>query len=147
MPRLSAKPIVNFQNINSFKYANQWIVSAGNANTLYFQLVDLDSACSPECALRYISGIGALNQPVGLRVTFPSIDCNSIISLLATQQSLDGSIWSVTIPSILTPQTGNVMFQLFEGNNINNFVGLQLIVVNYQNSGSDSGLPDNTFFF
>ena len=54
--RLSARPIVNFQNVNSFKYANQWTVSAGNSNTLYFQLVDLD-----QCGLRYLAGIGSGN--------------------------------------------------------------------------------------
>jgi hypothetical protein len=147
MPRLSAKAIVNFQNINSYKYANQWIVSAGNTNTLYFQLVDLDSACSEECSLRYIAGVGTSNQPTGIRVTFPSVDCNQVIVLLATQDPNDGSIWSVTIPSVKTPQTGAVQFQIFEGNNIRSFTVQQMMVVNYQNSGGDGRLPDNTFFF
>jgi hypothetical protein len=147
MPRLTAKPIVNFQNINSFKYTNQWSVSAGNNNVLYFQLFDLDSACSDQCAIRYMAGVGASNQPVGVQVSFPSIDCNASFTLIATQQSDDESIWSVSIPSINTPGSGNVQFKVFEGNNIRSFVVKQMIVVNYQNSGSDGSLPDSTYFF
>ena len=45
--RLSAKPIVNYTDINHFSYVNQWIVSAGDPNVLYFQLVDLDQG--PGC--------------------------------------------------------------------------------------------------
>jgi len=142
--RLAAKPIVNFQNINSFNYANQWIVSAGDSNVLYFQIINLDG-CG--CPLRYIPGIGSTNQPVGLKVTFPSIDCSQVLTLLAQQNPNDGSIWSVTIPTTSTPQTGNVNFQLFEGNSFKTFQGLQLLVVQYNNNGGDGTLPDNTFFF
>lgn len=149
MARLSAKPIVNYTTINSFSYANQWIVSASNTNTLYFQLINLDSGCSGECQLRYIPGVGTSNQPVGLRVTFPSIDCTQIITMFATQvaPTEDASIWSVSIPSTITPQTGAVQFQLFEGNNINSFRVEQMICVNYNGSGSDGTLPDSTYFF
>jgi len=148
MARLSAKPIVNYSNINSFSYANQWIISASNTNTLYFQLVNLDSGCG-DCSLRYIPGVGVSNQPIALKVTFPSIDCTAVITMFASQVSPcgDGSIWSVSIPSTITPQTGAVQFQLFEGNNITSFRVEQMICVNYNGSGSDSGLPDNTFFF
>lgn len=146
MARLSAKPIKNFQNINSFDYSQQWAVSAGDQNTLYFQLVDLDS-CPSDCPLRYIAGIGTGNTPVQVRVTFPSIDCNSQFTLVATQNTDDGSIFSITIPYTSTPQTGNVRFVVYQGNNINNFEVLQMMVVQYSNSGSDGNLPDNTFFF
>ena len=145
MPRLSAKPIVNFQNINSFKYAPQWTIQAGNSSTLYFQLVDLD-----QCDLRYIAGVemcGVSNQPVGLRVYFPSIDCSQVLSLLAIQNPNDESIWSVNIPATNTPQTGAVKFQLFEGNNTTSFLVQQMIVVQYLQDGSDGNLPDHTFFF
>ena len=142
MPRLSAKPIINFQNINSFKYSSQWIVQAGNTYTLYFQLIDLD-----QCNLRYLAGIGAQNQPTALRVFFPSIDCSQVIMLLAVQNPNDQSIWSVVIPSTNTPQTGAVKFVLFEGNTQTNFQVQQAIVVEYGNDGNDGTLPDNTFFF
>lgn len=140
--RLSARPIINFQNINSFKYANQWNIFAGDPNVLYFQVTDLD-----QCGLRYIAGLGTSNMPVGLKVMFPSIDCSQVLTLIAQQNPNDGSIWSVTIPTTNTPQTGNVNFQLFEGNSYKTFQGLQLLVVNYTNDGSDPNLPDNTFFF
>lgn len=140
--RLSAKPIVNFQGINSYKTANQWSIYAGNNNTLYFQVVDLD-----QCGLRYIPGIGVTNQPVGIKVIFPSIDCSKKLELIAQQQASDGSIWSVQIPVTNTPQTGNVMFQLFEGNNYSSFVVDQMLIVNFLNNGGDGSTPDNSFFF
>jgi len=142
MPRLSAKPIINFQNINSFKYANQWTVQAGNSSTLYFQLVDLD-----QCNLRYLAGIGTSNQPAAVRVFFPSIDCSQVLMLLAVQNPNDESVWSVVIPSTNTPQTGAVKFVLFEGNTQTNFQVQQMLVVEYLADGSDPNLPDNTFFF
>jgi hypothetical protein len=146
--RLSARAIVGFQNINSFRYAEQWIVNAGDQYTLYFQLIDLDASCSEECPMRYIAGLGAGNQPVALRVHFASIDCAKAFTLLATQDPNDGSIFSVTVPYTSTPQSGNVSFQLYQGNNINTFTVLQMINVIYpMNQGSDGSLPDNTFFF
>jgi hypothetical protein len=142
MARLSARPIVGYQNINSFKFANQWQINAGDTVTLYYELIDLD-----QCGLRYIAGGCVEGVPVGMNVTFPSIDCNQVLKLVAQQSSCDGSIWSVSISSISTPQTGNVQFQLFEGNNVTNFSVKQLMVVNYSSDGSDGSLPDNTFFF
>lgn len=144
MARLSAKPIVNFQNINSFDYANQWIVRAGDQTTLYFQIVNLDS-CPSECPQRYILGLGA--QPVQVRVTFPSIDCNTQFTLIAQQDPNDGSVFSVVVPYTSQPGTGNVQFVVYQGNNISNFEVLQMMVVEYSNSGSDGNISDNTFFF
>lgn len=146
MPRLSAKPITNFQNINSFDYSSQWIVRAGDQTTLYFQIVNLDS-CPSECPLRYILGIGTTNQPVQVRVTFPSIDCNTAFTLVAQQDPDDGSIFSVVVPYTSQPGTGNVQFTVYQGNNINNFSVLQMMNVEYSSDGSDGSLPDNTFFF
>lgn len=143
MARLSAKPIVAFQNVNSFKFANQWTVSAGDSSVLYFQLIDLD-----QCGLRYMAGVGEQNQPIQMNVMFPSIDCSQKFTLVATPLNCpDGSIWSVTIPTTQTPQTGNVQFQLFEGNSTKTFSVLQMIVVQYPNDGGDGNLPDNTYFF
>lgn len=146
--RLSARAIVGYQNINSFNYANQWIVNAGDSYILYFQLIDLDAGCPCDCPMRYIAGLGVGNQPVSLRVNFASIDCAKAFTLLATQNTSDGSIFSVAMPATSTPQSGNVAFQLFQGNNINTFTVLQLMNVVYpMNQGGDGSLPDNTFFF
>jgi hypothetical protein len=146
MARLSAKPITNFQNINSFDYANQWMIRAGDQTTLYFQIVNLDT-CPSDCPLRYILGIGTANQPVQVRVTFPSIDCNSAFTLIAMQDPNDGSVFSVVVPYTSQPATGNVQFVVYQGNNISNFSVLQMMNVEYSSDGSDGNLPDNTFFF
>lgn len=143
MAKLSAKAIINFQNINSYEQANQWTVRQGDTSSiLYFQLIDLD-----QNSLRYLAGIGSSNQPSQVQVTFPSIDDTKRFTLVAQQNSDDSSIWSVTIPQTNAPQTGNVQFQVFEGNNIKNFMVLQMMVVEYQNQGNDGVLPDNTIFF
>ena len=146
MARLSARPIVDFQNINSFQYSSEWDVRAGDQTTLYFQIVNLDS-CPMDCPQRYILGLGASNMPVQVRVTFPSIDCNTQFTLIAQQDPNDGSVFSVVVPYTNQPQTGNVQFVVYQGNNINNFNVLQMIVVEYSNDGGDGNLPDNTFFF
>jgi hypothetical protein len=146
MARLSARPIIDFQNINSFQYANQWIIRAGDQTQLYFQIVNLDS-CPEDCPQRYILGLGASNQPVQVRVTFPSIDCNTTFTLIAQQDPNDGSVFSVVVPYTSQPQTGNVQFTVYQGNNINNFSVLQMMNVEWSSDGSDGNLPDNTFFF
>jgi hypothetical protein len=105
-------------------------------------LIDLD-----QCGLRYIPGGCVEGVTVGMNVTFPSIDCNAVFTIVAAQSTCDGSIFSVSIPFTSTPQTGNVVFQLFEGNNVTTFNVKQALVVQYPDDGSDSGLPDNTFFF
>ena len=142
MARLSARPIVNFQNINSFKYANQWEMSAGSNIQLYFQFIDLD-----QCGLRQIIGLGVSNQPDAEKVIFPSIDCSEKFALSATQDPNDGSVWSVIIPYTNVPQTGAVQFQVVQGSNSQTFAVQQMLIVNYPNDGSDGSLPDNTFFF
>jgi hypothetical protein len=86
--------------------------------------------------------------PAAMRVTFPSCDNAQAFTLVASQVACDGSIWSITIPSTSTPHSGNVIFQLYEGNSLKSFTGLQFLVVGTpQNNGSDGNLPDNTIFF
>lgn len=130
--RLSAKAIKNFSNVNSFDYANEWTVRAGEQNILYFQLVDLDQA-----DLRYMAGVGVSNQPAGVTVTFPSIDDLQVINATAVQEADDKSIWKVTLNANQKPNSGNVAFAVFEGSNTRRFNVLQMIAVEYpQNDGS-----------
>jgi hypothetical protein len=161
MARLTAKALVNFQNVNSFQYANQWNVNAGDTTTLYFQLADIDQGAynsiggpltyglpvaplSGNAGLRYIAGVGSSNQPVAMKVTFPSIDNSKTLTLAALQDPNDGSIFSVTIPSTLTPAGGNVVFKLTEGLNIKTFSALNLLAVSYPGAdGSDGSLPNS----
>jgi hypothetical protein len=146
--RLSAIPLINYQNVNSFCTANQWQIRALEINTLYFQLIDLDNSCGMNsCPMRYIAGVGSSNQPASMIVTFPSIDCTQTIRATATQDPNDGSIWSVTLSSVQRPYGGSVQFALTQGNNTNYFSVLNMLCVeNPRNCGSDGGLQDSGTF-
>jgi len=181
MPRLYAIPIINYNNINSFSYGNQWTIRAGDINTtLYFQLVDLNqgpqisiggptalnsiNTLQPSNSwLRYLAGIGNNNQPVGITVTFPSnaaalntfitatsgfipfgtsinfpvIDPSQVFNLIAVQADAnDSSIWKVTLPANVVPNSGNVQFTVQEGNNIRRFSVTNMISVEQINEGN-----------
>jgi hypothetical protein len=157
--RLSARAIINFSSVNVFSYINQWIVRAGDPNTLYFQLIDIDqtvigsisgssstlfggqfnipSGQANIAGLRYLVGIGVLNQPFMVKVTFPSSSKHKEVELIATQADVnDSSIWKLSIPPNLQPFSGNVQFKVIEGQNIRRFNVLNLISVEAQNDGS-----------
>lgn len=154
--RLSAKAIVNYANINSFSYGNQWIVRAGDPLTLYFQIVDLDqgpanvigqqnftsipggSPLQGNVGLRYIVGVGSSNTPSQVTVTFPSIDSAGVITAIATPaDASDLSIWKVVIPANQQPNAGNIQFAIQEGSATRRFNVLQLLNVEFpENDGS-----------
>lgn len=152
--RLSAKPLLNYANVNNFSYGNQWIIRAGDPNTLYFQVVDLDQgpsntigqpapffgqggSLSGNIGLRYMVGVGVNNQPAAITVTFPSIDDTQVITAVAVQDPNDKSIWSVTLGPNQRPASGNVQFAVAEGNSIRRFSSLNLLnVEDPQNDGS-----------
>jgi hypothetical protein len=125
--RLSAKVIKNYANINSFDYASQWAIRAGEPNTLYFQLVDLD-----QDSLRYFTGQGGSNQPASVAVTFPSIDDDEVLTINASlADAADPSIWKVVLSNTQIPKSGNVVFAVTEGATTRKFSGLQLLSVEY----------------
>jgi hypothetical protein len=154
--RLSARPLLNYANVNSFSYGNQWIIRAGDPNTLYFQVVDLDQGpasvvggpnpifgfqsaqpLSGNIGLRYMVGVGSQNTPSGVTATFPSIDDTQVIMAQAIQDPNDKSIWSVTLGPNQKPNSGNVIFAVAEGNLIRRFSVLNMISVEYpQNDGA-----------
>ncbi len=131
--RISASLIVNFANINQFSFADQWQIRAGEPNTLYFQLVDLD-----QNKLRYLPGIGGSNQPYGIQVKFPSIDDAQVITATAVQVDVaDNSIWKVTLASSQTPNSGNVIFLVTEGSATRSFKSMNGLAVEFPgNDGS-----------
>lgn len=147
--RLSARPLLNYVNVNNFSYGNQWLVRAGDPNVLYFQVVDLDqgpfatigganpvfgfqaSSLSGNIGLRYMVGVSSQNQPAAVTVTFPSIDDTQVITAPAVQDANDKSIWSVTLGPNQKPQSGNVQFAVAEGNSIRRFSALNLLGVEY----------------
>lgn len=135
--RLSAKPIVDYTNINNFDFGNQWTIRAGDPNTLYFQLVDLDKVDNTPCKapLRYMPQPVA--PPAVVTVTFPSIDDATQITATATQVSGDPSIWSVTLAPNQIPGSGNVQFALTVDGTIRRFGVQGMISVEYpDNDGS-----------
>lgn len=152
--RLSAKPIKSFGNINYFSYGNQWYVRAGDPNTLYFQLIDIDQAVSgngqgmgvfsgispvgTSAGQRYLVGVGTDNQPFSVSVIFMSIDDSGSITIPAVQADPnDSSIWKITIPSSQIPGGGNVQFAITEGSSIRRFSVLNMLAVEFpENDGS-----------
>ena len=151
--RLSAKPILAFNSVNNYSFGNQWIIRAGDPNTLYFQILDIDQAIQGNnqgfgifsgitpvgttAGLRYLVGIGGSNQPYSVSVTFPSIDNSKVLTLVAVQADAnDSSIWKVSIPSNKTPAGGNVQFSVTEGSNVRTFSVLNILDVEYLNNGS-----------
>lgn len=148
--RLQAKPIITWNNVNSYVFGNQWIVNSGDPLKLYFQLIDIDQAIQGNnqgigifsgitpvgttAGLRYLAGIGSQNQPYQVKVTFSSIDQNNQLTLTATQaDAADNSIWYVTIQPNMIVAGGNVQFSVYEGNNIRRFNVLNLLSVQYPN--------------
>lgn len=147
--RLSARPIVNYCNVNDFAYGNQWTVRAGDPLTLYFQIVDLDkgpyalvgdsnnlfgqaSQLQGSVGLRYIVGVGTDNQPSQVLVTFPSIDDDAAITAIATQADPnDGSIWKLTLQPNQQPSGGAVQFAVTEGSATRRFNVQGMLSVEY----------------
>lgn len=133
--RLSAKPITTFNGLNSFVLGNQWQIRASEANTLYFQLVDLDQK-----NLRYIPLVVAGSPPILpiMTVTFPSIDDSAILNIVATQvNSADGSLWQVDLTDMQVPGSGNVVFALNENGVIRRFSVINMLTVEFPGNDGD----------
>lgn len=130
--KLSAKAITTYNHVNSFNFGNQWSIRSGEANTLYFQIVDLDQA-----SLRYIVGVGLTSPTVpSIAVTFPSIDDDDIIVVTATQvDPLDGSLWKIDLLADQVPSSGNVFFAITEGPKTRRFSMLNFIIVESATAG------------
>lgn len=157
--RISAKAIINYSDINSFSFANQWSINEGDSSNLYFQLVDLDRS-----GLRYLLGIGSSNQPYSVNVTFPSnqvalntysnatnqgfapilntlnfptIDSSLITSFAGIQADAnDPSVWKAVIPAGTSISSGNVLFSVTQGSNVTTFNVINLLQVQPLNPGS-----------
>jgi hypothetical protein len=125
--RLSARTIKNFNNVNSFDYSTEWNIRAGEANTLYFQLVDLD-----QDGLRYMP----TNASCSVQLTFPALNPLNVIVKPATQADpLDRSVWKVSLSDTEVPSSGNVQLSLTEGGVVKKASLLDAIVVEKINNG------------
>lgn len=132
--RLSAKPIVNFNNVNSMDYGNQWTIRANEPNRLYFQLIDLDKTDGSACKtpMRYIPQ--PVTPPATIEVLFPSIDDEDEITVAATQLAADGSIFYVDLTDGQTPASGNVIFKITIDGVIRSFGVLNMMSVEWPGS-------------
>ena len=128
--RLTATPITNYQNTNAFITGSEWTIRAGDPNTLYFQLIDLDSS-----KLRHMTGVGSSNQPVVVTATFPSIDDTQVITVSCTVDPNDSSIFSIPLTSSQSPASGNVQFSVSEGGVARKFSVQNMIAVEQLNMG------------
>jgi hypothetical protein len=158
MPRLTSVPIINFSNINDFQTSSQWTIRATDPQTLYFQLFDLNNqntaspasyfplnggffnAAIQTAPQRYIAGVGMVNQPVVMFVTFPSLNMGATLTFTATQDPNDGSVFSINLPGYtnvgVAPSSGNVIFSLTQGISTWTWVVPNMIAVEMTNQGS-----------
>ncbi len=122
--RLSLIPLVSYQNNNSFRVASEWEIRSGEANTLYFQLVDLD-----QDKIRYMAASGAT-----MTVNFPGVDGNLTKTALVAN-ALDPSIWSVSLLSTDIFGSGNIQIILTEGASVKKAWAYDVLSVEPGNPG------------
>lgn len=125
--RLSAKTLKNVDSLNSWQYAENWIVRqfgmSGEAATLYFQLVNLDRD-----NIRYMPSALATAS-----VTFSNL--NDELVIVKTAQIAfadDRSIWKIDLTDADLPASGNVIFSLTDSGktyrfNITNGLSVELV--------------------
>jgi len=126
--KLSARFLKNVADVNCFQYVDEWDISEGSAQTLYFQVVD-----KLKDDIRYLSQATTLS----VSVTFLSIDTDEEIEKTATQPfSDDKSIWCVSLDADEVPNSGAVVFTLTEDSVDKKFKVEQAIVVDLLANGS-----------
>lgn len=131
--RINAKIIKNVASVNQWEYATEATVQEGQANTIYFQLVDLDkthpgekSKTLPDFPLRYLSQATSISASV----TFPALNPEDEIVVNATQPfSDDKSIWKVDLTSDQVPFGGNIVVALMEDGATRRFIVRQALRV------------------
>lgn len=126
--RFSVKFLKNVANVNNFDFADQWMISEGSRQELYFQLVNKDKD-----DLRYITQ--AMTFMVD--VIFLDIELEDKIRVSATKPFADDkSIFKIVLSENQVPNSGNVEFVLVENGISTKFKVDQGIVVELLESGS-----------
>ena len=128
--RLSAKPLKNVENLNTFQSSNEWIVrqdgNSGEEQSVYFQLVDLDKD-----GIRYIPAAGAV-----VVVTFPELDeTTAAVKTAVNPFADDRSIFRIDLLTTDVIASGNVKFQVTEGTKVKKFSVLSMVTVELLNAG------------
>ena len=121
--RINAKILKNVANVNNWQYVSQANIQEGQANELYFQLVDLDiipnnedqSVSLPASPMRYIPQ----GTAISVEITFPALrsegdDAGAEQFAVAASQpfSDDGSIWKISLTSSQLPKSGSLTVKL-----------------------------------
>lgn len=139
--RLSAKILKNVIDINHFQHSNQSIVSEGQANDIYIQLIDLDwstkaspeqSSAFPQYPIRYISGATVLQ----VKATFLAIDDDEEFEIIASQPFTDDkSIFKFSLTNDQIPNSGNLLITVTEDGSERSLVIQNGISVDLLNRG------------
>lgn len=125
--RLTSKIIKNYVNLNAWEYSDMAYVREGEANTVYFQLVDLDRG------IRYLSPESTLS----INVVFPSIRSDRVFTVAATQVSPDDkSIWKVFLTPTQLPASGPMKFEFTENAAVKKWVVYHTLSVELLAAGS-----------
>lgn len=95
--RLSARILENVSGVNAYDYADAAEMTAGDAPTIYFQLIDLSKDRAEKgfvpAGRRYVPAAGAT-----LSVVLDNIDDSRKVTRAATQPfPQDPSIWAITL--------------------------------------------------
>lgn len=138
--RLNVKMLKNVSNINSWYYASEATIQEGQANEIYFQLVDFDkipgndkSVALPDSPLRYMP-TGTI---VTLTASFPSIDSAQEFTVVGTQPfPKDPSIWKLSLTANQLPKAGNFKITLVEDGVSKNILAKNALSVDLLNVGS-----------
>lgn len=137
--RLNAKILKNVANVNSWSYANQAAVQEGQANEIYFQLVDYDqipgndkSVALPDSPLRYMPQ----GTVIDLSASFDSIDSAQKMTVVGQQPfPQDPSIWKISLLATQVPKSGNFQIKLTEDGKTKNILAKNAITVDMLNVG------------
>ena len=118
--RLGATILKNVIDVNHWQQSNQAIISEGQANSVYVQLVDFDwstkaspeqSSAFPQYPIRYISGATAIT----VKAVFLDIDDDQEFEITGTQAFTgDRSIFKFDLSSSQIPNAGNLLITVEE---------------------------------
>lgn len=117
---MSAQPLINYADVNHYQVATQWAMSAGNAASLYFQIIDLN-----QNSLRIMGS-------VQVTATFSAVDPTQVITKHCYEEitDQDSSIWYIPLLPTDNVNGGNVSFSvLFSDGNTYQFTVNQMLAL------------------
>lgn len=124
---LSAHILENVANVNNYDVVNQATLFEGQANSLYFQIVN-----KSKDEIRYLSQTTSL----AVSLVFPSIDDAEEFEVAAAMPfSDDKSIWKVDLSSSQLPASGAFFLKIIENGVERQFRIEQSLVVELLNNG------------